>query len=87
MKKYILLSVSALLIAAPVASFAQQDSVTTTQTNQSMSRQEVKSDLKTWEANGYKPGEDRTDYPAPEQKVEKRIQKEESQTTTVTPNQ
>jgi hypothetical protein len=74
MKKYlfsiVLLSMS---FSIPLLAFAQQDT-----TNQGLTRAEVKSDLKNWEANGYKPGEDRADYPKQEQQIERKIQKEQS---------
>lgn len=85
MKKYFIsLSLCTTFLATPLLALAQNnnDATTTSTTNQALSRQDVKSDLKNWENNGYKPGEDRADYPKQEQQVEKKIQKEQSMSPT-----
>jgi opacity protein-like surface antigen len=65
MKSFVRAVAVAALLAAPVASFAQS--------NQPVTRAQVRSDLMQLEKAGYNPGGDHNDYPADIQAAEARV--------------
>ncbi|MGU7770750.1 DUF4148 domain-containing protein [Burkholderia sp. MR1-5-21] len=67
MKSIIYAAIAATVLATPIASFAQSD--------QGLTRDQVKADLVQLEQNGYKPqASDGAEYPANIQAAEQRIQ-------------
>ncbi|MGU7778836.1 DUF4148 domain-containing protein [Burkholderia sp. PU8-34] len=66
MKSIIYAAIAASVLATPIASFAQSD--------QGLTRDQVKADLVQLEQNGYKPQASDSQYPANIQAAEQRIQ-------------
>lgn len=66
MKSIIYAALAASILAAPIASFAQSD--------QPLTRDQVKAELRLLEQNGYKPMTSDAEYPANIQAAEQRVQ-------------
>lgn len=70
MKSIVKAALVAAVMVAPALSFAQSDS------NSTVTRAQVKQDLRQVEAAGYEPGADRTTYPQDAQAAESRVSRQ-----------
>lgn len=68
--------IKSLIPAVVIASALAAPALALAQDNTQVTRSAVKSDLQQMEQAGYKPGEDRTTYPAKTQAAEQRVQDE-----------